>query len=98
MSAAAKLVLGVILVLVGLWLLLPAGAVENVKPEEGVSAELDWWKPFKTVVTGMIPPVLIVIGALVVWIEAEEMKAPEVPEIEEDFDIEEEVEKEGEEE
>ncbi len=92
MSAAAKLILGVIVVLVGFWLLLPAGMVEEVKPEEGISARLDWWEPFRTVVMGMIPPFMIVVGILVVWIEAEEMKAPEVPEIEEDFDIEEEEE------
>ncbi len=92
MSAAAKLILGVIVVLVGLWLLLPAGMVEEVKPEEGISARLDWWEPFRTVVMGMIPPFMIVVGILVVWIEAEEMKAPEVPEIEEDFDIDEEEE------
>ncbi len=88
MSAAAKLVLGVIVILIGLWLLLPAGIVSEVKPEGGITGMLDWWGPFTTVVMGMIPPFLIVVGILVVWIEAEEMKAPEVPEIEEDFDIE----------
>ncbi len=89
MSAAAKLVLGVIVFLIGLWLLLPAGMVSEIKPEEGISARLNWWEPFKTVVMGMIPPFLVVIGVLVVWIEAEEMKAPETPKIE-DFDSEEE--------
>ncbi len=88
MSAALKLVLGVVVILIGLWLLLPAGVVEEVKPEEGISARLDWWQHFKTVLMGMIPPFLIVIGILVVWIEAEEMKAPDVPDIEEDFDTE----------
>ena len=92
MSAAGKLVIGVILVLVGLWLLLPAGMISEVKPDEGVTSSLDWWQPFKTVVMGTIPPMLVVLGALVVWIEAEELKAPEVPDVEEDFDIEEDIE------
>ncbi len=90
MSAAAKLILGVVVILIGLWLLLPAGMVSEIKPEEGISIRLDWWQPFKTVVLGLIPPFLVVIGALVVWIEAEEMKAPEVPDIGEDLDEEEE--------
>ncbi len=82
MSAAVKLALGVVVILIGLWLLLPAGFVEEIKPEEGISETLDWWEPFTIVVMGMIPPFLILIGILVVWIEAEEMRTPKISDLE----------------
>jgi hypothetical protein len=98
MSAAMKLILGVILVLIGLWLLVPSAWISSVKPGSVSGVSVNWGDEFLIVLKGLIPPFLVLIGALVVWIESEEMKAPEVPEIEEDFEVEEELEEEVEEE
>lgn len=92
MSAALKLVVGIILVLIGLWLLVPADYISAVKNESISGIDVNWLEEFKVVLKGFIPPFLILIGALVIWIESEEMKAPEVPEVEEDFEVEEELE------
>lgn len=84
MHAAIKLIFGLILILVGLWLLVPAvPAFSMIKPATwthvgGIS--LDWWDEFATVVKGIIPPMVIILGILIVWIEGEELKAPIVPE------------------
>ncbi|MFP4045930.1 MAG: hypothetical protein ACLFS3_02635 [Candidatus Aenigmatarchaeota archaeon] len=88
MHAGIKLIIGLILALIGLWLLVPAGAIPALKAS--TQTTFDWWGEFLTVLKGAIPPFLVVIGALVVWIESEELKAPEVPEIEEEFEEEEE--------
>ena len=84
MHAAVKLIFGLILILIGLWLLVPVDSVLSVvKPAAwarigGVS--LDWWDEFTTIVKGIIPPMVIILGILIVWIEGEELKAPVVPE------------------
>ncbi len=80
MHAAIKLVFGLILILLGLWLLVPVGApvLTAVKPASW--AMFDWWSEFKTVLKGIIPPVVIILGLLIVWIESEELKSPVVPE------------------
>lgn len=85
MHAGIKLIFGLILILFGLWLLVPVGApiLGVVKPASwstigGIS--LDWWSEFKTIVKGIIPPIVIVLGILIVWIEGEEFKSPVVPE------------------
>lgn len=91
MSAALKLVLGVILVLIGLWLLAPSSWISTVKSSSVRGMDLNWGNEFIQVLKGAIPPFLVLIGALVVWIESEEMKAPEVPEVKEDFEVEEEI-------
>lgn len=95
MNAAVKLIIGLILVVIGVWLLVPATATfAVVKGTSQTMNMLDWSGEFLTVLKGSIPPLLILIGALVVWIESEELKAPEVPEIDEDFEIEEDLEEE----
>lgn len=85
MHAGIKLIFGLILILLGLWLLVPVGAlfIGAIKPASwamigGIS--LDWWTEFKTVVKGIIPPVVIIMGILIVWIESEELKSPVIPE------------------
>ena len=84
MHAGIKLIFGLILILIGMWLLVPADSVLSVvKPSAwadigGVS--LDWWDEFTTVLKGIIPPIVIVLGILIVWIEGEELKSPVVPE------------------
>ena len=82
MHAAIKLLAGIILIIVGLWLLVPQSLIPAIKPES--LAIFDWWSEFLTVVKGVIPPALILLGALIVWIEAEELKPPVVPEFEEE--------------
>jgi len=84
MHAATKMVIGIILIVIGLWLLVPAGApgLTAIKPQN--LAVFDWWNEFLTVLKGVIPPMIIIFGALIVWIESEELKTPVVPEIEEE--------------
>ncbi|MFB6089226.1 MAG: hypothetical protein ABEK36_05600 [Candidatus Aenigmatarchaeota archaeon] len=95
-NAAVKLFIGLIFIVIGLWLLVPSSMVPSIKPSSVGGVTLNWLPAFITVLKGFIPPFLILIGVLIVWIESEELKAPEVPEVEEfedeDFDLEEEVE------
>lgn len=58
-----KIVIGIILVIIGIWLLLPL--------EWGGAA---WWQWLLIVLMGLIPVLLIFIGAILVWIESEELK------------------------
>lgn len=60
-----KVLLGIILVIIGLWLILPVS---------WCSSCLGLWQDFWTVVKGVIPIGLIFIGAVLVWIESEELK------------------------
>ena len=78
MHAGIKLIIGLILILFGLWLLVPAGAIGALKPAGW--GMVDWWTEFKTVVKGIIPPIIVILGLLIVWIESEEIKSPVVPE------------------
>lgn len=81
-----KLILGVIIVLIGLWFLIPADMISSIKTAEVSGFDMDWLNEFVTVLKGFIPPFLILVGALVVWIESEELKSPEVPEIEKEVE------------
>jgi len=58
-----KVLLGIILVIVGLWLLIPMGWGGR-----------GWWPQLMTLLLGVIPIGLIFIGAILVWIESEELK------------------------
>ena len=58
-----KIILGIVLVIIGLWLLIPA--------TWGGRA---WWPQLVTVIIGVLPIFLIFIGAILVWIESEELK------------------------
>ena len=58
-----KIILGLILVIVGLWALLPLSW-------NGLGFYIQLWE----VVKGVIPVFLIFIGAILVWIEWEELK------------------------
>lgn len=72
MHAAVKVLLGLILILVGLALF-----VDSVYPimDIPVVSDIDWLGNFVIVLTGFIPPFLIVIGLFVVWLEIDEIKA-----------------------
>lgn len=61
-----KLILGIILLVAGLWLILPL----NLGPYSGAG-----WSQFLTVLIGTVPALIALIGILLVWIEAEELKA-----------------------
>lgn len=71
MHAAFKIILGLVLVLIGLWLF-----VDSVYPLSGVKGTIgiDWLGNFIIVLTGTIPIFLILIGLFVVWLEADELK------------------------
>jgi hypothetical protein len=58
-----KVILGIILVIIGLWLLIPVSWGGR-----------GWWPQLVTVILGIIPIVLVFIGAILVWIESEELK------------------------
>lgn len=58
-----KVLLGIILVIIGLWLLIPMGWGGR-----------GWWPQLMTLLLGIIPIGLIFIGAILVWIESEELK------------------------
>ena len=61
-----KILLGAALLLAGLWLLLPLG---TGLPLQGMA-----WNDFKVVLWGAVPPFLLFMGALVIWIEMEDAK------------------------
>jgi len=61
----AKILVGIALVVTGLWVLLPIGAWPS-----GIA-----WNEFKTVLIGTVPVLAVLIGVLLVWIESEELKA-----------------------
>ena len=58
-----KVIFGIILVIIGLWLLIP-----NIWGGRG------WWPQLISVIIGVIPIGLIFVGAILVWIESEELK------------------------
>ncbi|QQG40263.1 MAG: hypothetical protein HYS81_02545 [Candidatus Aenigmatarchaeota archaeon] len=68
MGAALKFVFGLVLLLVGLYLIAPIEILS--KP-----ALFDWYGPFVALAKGAIPPFLILLGTLIVWIEGEELKS-----------------------
>ncbi|NIM46630.1 MAG: hypothetical protein GTN40_00510 [Candidatus Aenigmarchaeota archaeon] len=57
-----KIILGIVLIIIGLWLL---------APEQYGRA---WWPYLITVIMGVVPIFLIFVGAILVWIESEEIK------------------------
>ncbi len=62
----AKVLFGIILFFAGLWLILP---IASGLPLQGTA-----WNDFKVVLWGVLPPFLLFMGGLIVWIEMEDMK------------------------
>ena len=60
-----KVMFGIILVIIGLWLILPVSLCQWC---------VGWWYELLTVIKGVLPAFLIFIGAILVWIESEEIK------------------------
>ena len=67
----AKVIIGLALVIIGLWLILPSSWCSWISSD---LVCLAWWTYLKPVVLGVVPVVLVFIGAILVWIETEEMK------------------------
>jgi len=72
MHAGAKVVVGLIVLAIGLFLF-----VDSVFPIVGSNAWIpgDWLTNFLIVLTGVIPIFLILVGLFVVWLEVDELKA-----------------------
>jgi len=60
---ATKMIAGIVMVLIGLWLVLPVSYMGT-----------GLWQELWSVVKGIVPITLIILGVLLVWVEAEEMK------------------------
>ncbi len=58
-----KIILGVILVIIGIWAIIPISW-----------SGLGLWKELWLVIKGVVPIFLVFLGAILVWIEAEELK------------------------
>jgi len=69
MNAAVKVVVGLVLVVIGLGLL-ANGVLFTVN-----AIGTFWLSSFLTTLAGVIPPLLILIGLFVVWLELDEIKA-----------------------
>ncbi|UCD02838.1 MAG: hypothetical protein JSV63_03585 [Candidatus Aenigmatarchaeota archaeon] len=70
MHAAVKIIIGLFIIVVGFGLF-----VDSVYGNRWTGVNINWWNNFKVVVTGFIPPLLILIGLFIVWLEADELKA-----------------------
>lgn len=72
MNAAVKLLIGLIFIAIGLGLF-----IDSVYPVLGTEGTfgINWFNNFIIVLTGVIPPFLILLGLFVVWLEIDEMKA-----------------------
>jgi len=69
MGAAVKVVIGLVLLAIGLGLF--ADSVKHFIP--GIP-QLPWLDSFVTVLMGIIPVFLILLGLLIVWLEVDEIK------------------------
>ena len=67
--SAGKLVLGLVLLVIGILLFADSWGL-HVFP-----GSINWWGNFLTVLTGVVPILLIFMGLFVVWLEMDEMKA-----------------------
>lgn len=67
----AKVIIGLALVIIGLWLILPSSWCSWISAD---FVCLAWWMYLKPIVFGVVPVFLVFIGAILVWIETEEMK------------------------
>lgn len=74
LHAAIKLLVGIILLALGIWLVIPSAWIPMIKP----FPMFNWGSELVTVLKGVIPALLVLIGVLIIWIESEELKAPEV--------------------
>jgi large-conductance mechanosensitive channel len=67
MHPAAKVIIGLILIIIGLGLF-----VDEISPIVGTG--IAWVTNFLVVLSGVIPIFLILIGLFIVWLEIDELK------------------------
>ena len=82
MHAAAKAIIGIIILLIGLGLF-----VDSAYNNALTGIEIHWLENFIIVLTGIIPIFLILVGLFIIWLEVDELKA------EKEFKLEEEKER-----
>ena len=70
MHAAGKIIIGLVLILLGLGLFVDSPGISFWSSITGY----DWLGSFITVLGGIVPIFLILIGLFVVWLEADELK------------------------
>ncbi|HLD57745.1 MAG TPA: hypothetical protein VJA47_05530 [archaeon] len=68
MKAVIKLVIGIIIALIGIALY--TGFVNSLVP----GLTIRWWYNFLLVASGVVPLLLIIGGAFVIWLEIDEIK------------------------
>ncbi|MBN2330413.1 MAG: hypothetical protein JXC85_01230 [Candidatus Aenigmarchaeota archaeon] len=71
MGAAAKILLGLIIIAIGFGLFLDSPSLGLWSSVTGIN----WWNNFIIVLTGVIPALLILVGLFIVWLEADELSA-----------------------
>ncbi len=72
-----KIIIGLLLIIAGLYAIIPHWLI----PVTVAGIETGFaWDAFKTVLLGAIPPMIIIIGILIVWIEIEELKIEKMEE------------------
>ncbi len=71
MNAALKILAGLIIIAAGFGLFLDSPTVHMWRSVTGIN----WWNNFVIVLTGVIPPLLLLAGIFIVWLEADELGA-----------------------
>lgn len=79
MNAGVKIFIGLLLIAVGFGLFVESylvGKGSNLIPGFSIPviSKINWFSNFIIVVTGFIPPFLILVGLFVFWLELDEMK------------------------
>ena len=64
---ATKLLIGIVLLLSGLWLLIPGLTISGYNSGS-------WLSDFVVLIKGLIPPFLLFIGFVLAWMDWEEIK------------------------
>jgi len=67
MGAASKIIAGIILIAIGLYLLVPSAWI-GMDKSFGSGIDLDWGDDFVVLLKGAIPPVIILAGLILVII------------------------------
>ncbi len=67
MGAAVKLVLGLVVLIVGLFLWVDSVWLHFT--------QVAWWQSFVSIIFGIVPFLLVLVGIFVVWLEIDELKA-----------------------
>jgi hypothetical protein len=79
MHAAAKVIIGIIILVIGLGFF-----VDSAYDNSVTGVQIPWLDNFVIVLTGVIPILLILIGLFVIWLEVDELKAEKQFKLEEE--------------